>query len=73
MKPSILINAFVFLPITWLVTYVALVLIGLVSFVLGAGDQFYCSIYCKLGLPLFSLTTIAFLVHFVYRYTKAPK
>ena len=63
MKNSNLISIGLGLPLLWFAAYLLLVIIGCVAFQCGAGDQFYCSFYCKFGVGLMATATGGFLIY----------
>jgi len=47
-----------FFPAAIFAVYVLMVIIGCVANCYGAGEAFYCGVFCKLGYSLMALTTL---------------
>ncbi len=60
MKNLILIKFGLILPFILLVDYVAMVLLGCVSCLLGFGHNYYCNAYCVIGKGILLLSVIIF-------------
>lgn len=54
-----LVRLLVFLPIALWSVFLFLMVFGIAAYLLGANSLFYCTIYCKIGMALFILATIA--------------
>jgi hypothetical protein len=50
-----------FLPVVIFAVFVFMMVFGIVSSVCGAGEAFYCSVYCKIGISLL-ITALAAVV-----------
>lgn len=48
-----------FLPLAIFAVFVFMIAFGIISGVCGAGEEFYCSAYCKIGLSLLITTLVA--------------
>ena len=55
-----------FLPVVLFAEYILAAIVGCTAYVCGAGEKFYCTIYCYSLMTVFSLTIAAF----VFRYFK---
>lgn len=49
----------VVLPIALWIVFLFLMVFGIVSYFFGAGETFYCTVYCKVGLALFAIAAAA--------------
>ena len=49
----------VILPIALWGVFLFLMIFGIAAYLLGAESWFYCTIYCKVGIALFLIATIA--------------
>ncbi len=56
---TFLIRIGLFLPIVFFGVYVLLAVIGCIASACGAQDAFYCSVYCKLGVGIFTAAVLA--------------
>jgi hypothetical protein len=59
-----------YLPLIWFSVYLLLILIGVMAFLLGAPDQFYCSLYCKLGIWALIIASGVYLSFQAVKYIK---
>jgi len=41
-----------FLPLAFWVTFLFLMVLGIIAYLLGAHETFYCTVYCKVALAL---------------------
>jgi hypothetical protein len=57
MKP-IYVKVLIFLPFLLFVDWIIMVIFGCFASVCGADNKFYCSVFCKVGIVLLSLTVI---------------
>lgn len=57
MKPA-LVKVFIFLPVLLFIDWIIMVIFGCFASVCGADNTFYCSVFCKVGIVLLSLTVI---------------
>ena len=53
------IRILVILPIAVWSVFIFLMLLGIVAYLLGAKPWFYCTVYCKVGVALYILATLA--------------
>jgi hypothetical protein len=70
MKNSTIFTLCFSLPLLWFMGYVVLILIGCIASTCGAGDQFYCSIYCKFGVGFMIAITGGFLFYNVIKHCR---
>ena len=71
MKPkSILLKILILLPFLLFIDWIVMVLFGCVASICGAGENFYCSVFCKTGIVLLSLTALLIVVWPIYRIKK---
>jgi hypothetical protein len=61
MKTSIILKAFVVLPILMFVDYILMVILGCATCLLGFGNDFYCGSYCIIGKIILGLSSMIFL------------
>ena len=47
------------IPLAMFITYIMVIVIGIVMRTLLANSEFYCSVYCKLAILLFVLSVFA--------------
>lgn len=48
----------VILPMALWAVFLFLILFGIVSYFLGAGNAFYCTTYCKVGIAMFIIAAV---------------
>ena len=57
MRP-ILLRILIILPLLLFLDWIAMVLFGCLASLCGADEAFYCSVFCKAGIVLLSLTVL---------------
>ena len=65
-----IIKSCLYLPLIWFSVYLILILIGAMAFLLGAPDQFYCSIYCKIGIWALIVSSGVYISYQAVKYIK---
>ena len=70
MKPALL-KLFIFLPLLLFIDWIIMVIFGCFASICGADNKFYCSLFCRIGIVLLSLTVL-FLAWLLLRKRKKP-
>ncbi|MDO9255090.1 MAG: hypothetical protein Q7U54_06220 [Bacteroidales bacterium] len=65
MKTSILIKVLLGLPLILFVDWVLMTIFGCGAIFMGAGNDFYCGIYCFIGKGILLLSAVLFLSLFL--------
>lgn len=51
------------IPVVTFAVFVFMIALGIISNVCGAGEEFYCSVFCKTGLSLL-ITVLAIVIYY---------
>jgi len=65
MKTSILIKVLLSLPLILFLDWVLMTVFGCGAIIMGAGNDFYCGIYCIIGKGVLLLSAVLFLSLFL--------
>jgi hypothetical protein len=71
MKPVYL-KILIVLPFVLFLDWVIMVVFGCFASICNANDKFYCSVFCKVGIVLLSLTILFFVFWLVQKSRKKP-